>query len=303
MADPISDERFAAMKIPKTQKPPKYKVIPTVLTESQFNQFVLPHLSQGLFGPRPKISLHKFFNYILVVLYTSCQWKQLPIDKNEHGTSEINYTRIFRKFQSWREDGSLEKIFENTIGLLKNADLLDLSILHGDGSSTPAKKGGNRIGFNGHKHFKGEKVIAIVDRNVNVLAPYTIAAGNKNEAPLFKEALGNLKAIAKAVGLSIKGCIMSLDGVYDSKENRKLIFNSSMTPNIPENKRNRKKTKSGKKRLFSKQIFKERFQTIERLFAWEDKFKRLLIRFERKSENHFGMKLIAFTMINLRHFC
>lgn len=76
-----------------------------------------------------------------------------------------------------------------------------------------------------------------------------------------------------------------------------------MTPNIPENKRNRKKTKRGRKRFFDPDIFKERFQTVERLFAWEDKFKRLLLRFERKSKNHFGMKLIAFAMINLRHFC
>jgi len=96
---------------------------------------------------------------------------------------------------------------------------------------------------------------------------------------------------------------MSLDGVYDSKKNRKLIFNSGMQPNIPENKRNRKVAKRGKKRLFNPDIFKERFRTIERLFAWEDKFKRLLMRFERKSDNHFGMKLIAFAMINLRHFC
>lgn len=96
---------------------------------------------------------------------------------------------------------------------------------------------------------------------------------------------------------------MSLDGVYDSAKNRKLIFNSGMTPNIPENKRNRKKTKRGRKRFFHLDIFKERFQTVERLFAWEDKFKRLLLRFERKSKNHFGMKLIAFAMINLRNFC
>jgi len=96
---------------------------------------------------------------------------------------------------------------------------------------------------------------------------------------------------------------MSLDGVYDSRKNRKAIFNAGMIPNIPENNRNRKKAKRGKKRVFNSEIFQERFFTIERLFAWEDKFKRLLIRFERKSENHFGMKLIAFAMINLRHFC
>ena len=90
--------------------------------------------------------------------------------------------------------------------------------------------------------------------------------------------------------------------IDNSRVNRKMIFNAGMIPNIPENKRNRKK-KCGKKKLFNLAIFKERFQTIERLFAWEDKFKRLLLCFERKSENHFGMKLIAYAMINLRHFC
>ncbi|CAN5453938.1 hypothetical protein BH10PSE19_BH10PSE19_13790 [soil metagenome] len=175
--------------------------------------------------------------------------------------------------------------------------------MHGDGSSTAAKKGGDLVGYNGHKHFKGEKIVAIVDRNVNVIAPYTQAAGNKNEGPLFATALKGLKTIVNKIGASIQGSIMSLDGAYDSKINRKSIFNAQMTPNIPENKRNRKKSKVGKKRIFCSDIFKERFQTIERLFAWEDKFKRLLLRFEHKSKNHFGMKLIAFTMINLRHFC
>jgi len=50
-------------------------------------------------------------------------------------------------------------------------------------------------------------------------------------------------------------------------------------------------------------IFAERFRTIERVFAWEDKFKRLLLRFEFHSINHYAMKTIAYSMINLRHFC
>ncbi len=53
-----------------------------------------------------------------------------------------------------------------------------------------------------------------------------------------------------------------------------------MAPNIPENKRNRKKVKSRRKQIFDKKIFAERFRTIERVFAWKDKFKRLLLRFE-----------------------
>ena len=55
--------------------------------------------------------------------------------------------------------------------------------------------------------------------------------------------------------------------------------------------------------IFAPAIFRERFQTIERVFAWEDKFRRLLLRFERLSGLHYALKTLAYTMINLRHFC
>ena len=42
---------------------------------------------------------------------------------------------------------------------------------------------------------------------------------------------------------------------------------------------------------------------VERTFAWEDKFKRLLLRFEHIQQRHYGMKLMAYTLINLRRFC
>ena len=62
-------------------------------------------------------------------------------------------------------------------------------------------------------------------------------------------------------------------------------------------------TKRGRKPFFDVAIFKERFNTIERVFGWEDKFRRLLLRFERLSELHYAFKSLAYAMINLRHFC
>ena len=38
------------------------------------------------------------------------------------------------------------------------------------------------------------------------------------------------------------------------------------------------------------------------MFGWEDKFRRLLLRFERRSQLHYAFKALAYTMINLRHF-
>jgi len=56
-------------------------------------------------------------------------------------------------------------------------------------------------------------------------------------------------------------------------------------------------------RFSTSAIFKERFHTIERVFGWEDKFRRLLLRFDRLSQLHYAFKTLAYTMINLRHFC
>jgi transposase len=61
-------------------------------------------------------------------------------------------------------------------------------------------------------------------------------------------------------------------------------------------------TKRGRKRFFNEAIHALRMR-VERTFAWEDKFKRLLLRFERIQQRHYGMKLMAYTLINLRAFC
>jgi len=116
--------------------------------------------------------------------------------------------------------------------------------------------------------MKGDKDVAICDRNCNVIAPVIFAPGNKNESPLIREAMKPLKWIAKTMVFDLYGSSMSLDGVYDCRANRKKIYNAGMKPNITPNKRNRKKTKRGRKTLFDKKIFKERFHTIERVFAW-----------------------------------
>lgn len=284
-------------------KKPTYREIPTDLTERQFSQFFCAHLSTPTRGRKPKLSNFKILRYILTVLYTGMQWSSLPIEIDETGKPEIHHTNVFRRFKTWSDDGSLARLFESTVGRLQVHDLLDTSVVHGDGSTTAAKKGGDNLGYNGHKHHKGEKVVAITDRNANIISPFVLAPGNTNEITLLKDSLKHLFRVAHLAAINLKGSVMSLDAGYDSVSNRKLIFNRGMIPNIKENRRNRKKPKRGRNRIYSAAIFQERFRTVERAFAWEDKFKRLLLRFERISSNHFGMKLLAYSLINLRHFC
>jgi hypothetical protein len=95
---------------------------------------------------------------------------------------------------------------------------------------------------------------------------------------------------------------LNLDGGFDSTRNRKCIFHAGLIPNTPENLRNRQRTKRGRKRFFNAVIHALRMR-VERTFAWEDKFKRLLLRFECIQQRHYGMKVLAYTLINLHKFC
>jgi len=123
-------------------------------------------------GPKCKLGDHRVFNLILWVLYTGMQWKCLPVPRASDGTAVIHDTTIYKVFARWSDDGSLDQAFIASVRHRAEHRHLDLRILHGDGSNTVAKKGGDGIGYSSHKHQKGEKVIAIVENNGFVLAGF-----------------------------------------------------------------------------------------------------------------------------------
>lgn len=119
----------------------QYNKIPTVLKEKEFNEFVLPHLKSGKRGPKKKLSFFKLFNYILYLMHTGCQWENIAIEKDAEGKKEIHHTNIYNAFRFWVKHGCFDKIFEASIARLFQAKMLDISVLHGDGTCTTAKKG------------------------------------------------------------------------------------------------------------------------------------------------------------------
>jgi hypothetical protein len=145
-------------------------------------------------------------------------------------------------------------------------------------------------------------VSALVDNHGYVLSPLTMAPVNEVDLVLLPEGLKDLTPVVRATGLAGSGAVLNLEAGFDSKANRPCVFTAGLKPNIKEKPRNRQKLKRGRKRCFDATLYKLRF-IVERTFAWEDKFKRLLLRFATKQLHHLGFKLIAFTLINLREFC
>lgn len=155
------------------------------------------------------------------------------------------------------------------------------------------------MAYQGRKKAKTSNSIPLVDANGFILATSESIAGNHHDSYELTKQLKNLFQQLDTLGISYKHAFFNADSAFDTKESRKLLWNRGVRPNIPENKRNRKRSKRGRKRHFDAAIYKQRFVN-ERTFAWIDKFKRLLIRFERKKIYWMGFHFLAFTLINLR---
>ena len=140
-----------------TAAKPATTPIPVQLSETEFTAFIFPHLSMPKRGPKCKLGYHRVFNLILWVLYTGMQWKCLPVPQDTQGKPAIHYTTVYRVFAKWAHDGSLWQAFIASVAHLSVEKHLDLSILHGDGTNTVAKKGGMALGTQATNTRKGKR--------------------------------------------------------------------------------------------------------------------------------------------------
>lgn len=211
---------------------------------------------------------------------------------------EISWDAVRYHFSKWSADGSLERVWQHSIHSVQEE--LDTSQLNLDGSHTLAKKGGEQVAYQARKSGKTSNILPITDRHGYIIATSGIVAGNHHDAFELKSQLQNAFKTMKRLGLMIVGAFFNADSAFDTKAARKVCFNYQVIPNIAENLRHRKRVKRGRKRLFNAQIYKQRF-TSERTFAWIDKFRALILRFDRKATYFLGGHYLAYTLINLRH--
>ena len=190
---------------------------------------------------------------------------------------EISYSAIYLHFSHWSHNGSLKKVWQQS--LLTIQQDLNLSELNLEATHSLAKKGGQSVAYQRRKKGKTSNILPIMDANGYVVASTGIIASNHNDAYNLKPHLQTAFKEMKRLGLAIQGAYFNADMGFDTREARKTCFNHGLIPNIPENRRKRKQAKRGRKRLFNAAVYQGRF-CAERTFAWVDKFKRLLIRFE-----------------------
>jgi hypothetical protein len=140
-----------------TAPQPATTPIPVQLSAPEFEALLLPHLSMPKRGPKCKLGYYRVFHLLLRVLYTGMQWKCWPVPTDAEGNPAIHDTTVYKVFARWADDGSLWQAFIARVRHLAVEKQLDLSVLHGDGPNTVAKKGGRGSGARGTNTRKASK--------------------------------------------------------------------------------------------------------------------------------------------------
>jgi transposase len=265
------------------------------VSKKMINQKLVPHLSKGKRGPQCKVGLWRIVRAILKRLKTGTQWRELPM-RELFGRHTISWKTVFYYFSKWSKDGSLYRLW---IALLKiNKSILDMSSTALDGSHTPAKRGGESVGYQGRKKAKTTNMLFLTDKQGIPLACGNPVSGNHNDLFEIEKSVFKIIHTLRDSEVEYKGLFMNADAGFDSQNLRNICDELDIIANFDINKRNSKKPDQNDY-YFDNQLYKERF-AVERTNAWIDGFKNLIIRYETKAKHWLGLHYLAFSMILLR---
>ena len=175
---------------------------------------------------------------------------------------------------------------------------LDLSSVQLDGSHTLAKNGGAAIGYQGRKAGRTTNALFLADNQGLPLAVATPQAGNQHDTFELERVFAELCSLLEAAELRLDGLFLNADKAFDVTALRQACARRGIEANIPRNRRSADWQTDDDTPLDPERY--RRRLAIERLNAWLDGFKTLLVRYETNLQNWMALHWMAFTLLLLR---
>ena len=219
---------------------------------------------------------------------TGCQWRQLCI-KEYFEQGEVSWQNIYRYFHKWSKDGSVKQVWINLLSA--NRQYLDMSSVQLDGSHTPAKRGGEAVGYQGRKSAKTTNSLYLSDNSGQMLVVGEAQSGEHNDLYEISRLFEEMTSILEQAGIDCRGVFLNADPGFDSEDFARVCDQKEIELNVKGNRRN-KKQDNDEYKYFDDELYKKR-NVIERSNAWMDAFKALLIRYEKLVTTWMGLQWLA----------
>ena len=261
---------------------------------------VLPHLTIGTRGFETTVPLTEIVECIFHRLKTGCQWRQLPT-KQFFTDKVLHWNSVFYYYNKWSKADCWKAVWINM--LTQNLKYLDLSSIEFDGSHTPAKNGGDAVGYQGRKACNTTNALFVSDNQGVMLAMSTPQEGQHHDLFKIQGLFDEICSLLKEAGINLKGLFLNADPGFDSSDFVAACEKEEIIANVKENPRNSANQEpqpyeSGT-HIFDGELYQDR-SVIEHANAWIDGFKALLVRFEFSVKNWMSLHFIAFSVIFLR---
>lgn len=245
-----------------------------------------PERVHPLGGGRPRVADRRVLAAIFFVLRTGCQWKALD------GTGLGSGSTAHRRFQEWVRAGFFHRLWRVAARRYDEVRGIDWRWLSVDGCLTKAPLARSEVvGRNPTDRGKqGVKRSLLVDARGIPLA-LAVGPANRNDHLLLSATLDGLIVPRPAPACLVQHLCLDLgyDDAGSRREAAKRGFVVHIRGSTAEARRKRQRARKRSRRW-----------VVERAHAWLNRFRRLLIRWERKVSNYEAVLHLACAVFCLR---
>lgn len=239
---------------------------------------LLPEKPKSSKGGRPRVSDERLFVAIWYVLRTGIQWKALPRQLAASSTAHD-------RFQEWARLGVFQQLWE--LGLMEtlSEERLQMEWMSVDGCMTKAPLGQESTGANPTDRGKtGVKRHILTDEG-GLPVSLTVTGANVPDCLQIEQVLDGIPDFLPD-SLPDEPQNICADKGYDSKAVRHAMRSRNFEAHV----RSRKEEKQDKEQCPN---YRARRWVCERTHSWLNRFRRLLIRWEKKVQNYLAFLQLA----------
>ena len=235
---------------------------------------------------RPAVSYRRIFDGIIYVLRTGCQWRAIP--RQDYAPKST----VWGRFQQWAKAGVFQQAwllvlvyYDLEVGIAWKWQALD-------GVITKAPLGGEATGPSPVDRAKSGTKRSVLSDGRGAPLAVVVAGANVPDKTLALETL-DTTAVERPQKVGYRRHHLCLDAGYDYTD-------------VVEGVLERDYILHGKKRrvpepeVCPEKTHPARRWVVERTHAWHNKFRRLLVRWEKKVEHYYALIDLASVLIIYR---
>jgi putative transposase len=233
-------------------------------------------------GGRPGAEPRQMMAGILYVLRTGCQWNAAP---SEYGSGKT----LHRYFQRWTRARLFKKLWKSGLEEYDEVKGIEWEWQAADGAITKSPLGGQATGANPTDRGKcGTKRSVLVEAQ-GVPMALEVGPAQRHDVKLLAATLGGV--VVERPGPTEQKQHLCLDKAYAGEPTEQLADEKGYEVHVPDkaNAKKKRKRKGGRR--------KARRWVVEAAHWWLNRFRRLLVRWEKKKANYLSMLYFACAII------